>query len=293
MRRAVKPGMTLGLANGEFWLGFRTNPKTGVDVRYKERAPDYAVSRDCHGFWELLYVDKGVVRLLLEDREHVVSEGEFILVAPGQVHSVLPSANVAPFYITAHFETNLEHLEDLSNSVVAADEEGRRLLSEMLKEQSSGELGARALAQSCLAQFLIKAVRRRRAGQGAHELPTYFQASADRKTVDRAIDYIRLQYAKPLSLDAVAAAAGVSNSHLEHVFKRKTGLSVMRYLQDLRIQEAKRLLLESALNVSQIAEKTGYSSVHLFSRRFKKSVSVPPSRYARMVRRAAPRGGPW
>ena len=83
-----------------------------------------------------------------------------------------------------------------------------------------------------------------------------------------------------------ARAAGASNSHLEHLFKKKMNVSVMGYLQDLRIQKAKVLLVESAHNVTEIARLCGYSSIHHFSRRFKKVARLSPSQYAKMVHQA-------
>ena len=270
--------------SGELWFNFRTNPKTGVEVGYKERDPGYTNAGDRHQFWELLCVDKGLVRILLDGTEFTVCQGEFVLIAPNQWHAVPPSATVAPFYITVHFETNFEQLGDLMNTVLRVDEKGRQLLVNLLKEKGGARIGACELARCHLAEFLIRAVRARRAGMPAEALPTYFQAHAENEIVEKAVADMRRHFGSPLSLHDISRAAGVSHSHLEHIFKKKTGMPVMAYLQDLRIQNAKKLLLESTLNVSQIAEQSGYSSVHLFSRRFKKFVSVPPSQYAKMVR---------
>jgi AraC-like DNA-binding protein len=274
----------------ECWFEFRTNPKTGVEAGYKERDPGYSHAGDCHGFWELLYVDQGLVRLVVEGVERAISQGEYLLIGPHQRHAVAPSATVALFYITVHFDTNLEQLPELVNTVVRADETDRRLLLELLKEKSSEKFAGRELARCYLAEFLIP-VRKRRGGAPTAGLPTYFQANAESQIVEKTLAYLRVRLARPLTLEEISRAAGVSLSHLEHVFKKRTGMPVMTCLQDLRMQNAKKLLLESALNVSQIAERCGYSSVHVFSRRFKKSVSVPPTRYARMVRLGLLAGG--
>jgi transcriptional regulator GlxA family with amidase domain len=95
-----------------------------------------------------------------------------------------------------------------------------------------------------------------------------------------------------LNLTRIARGAGVSASHLEHVFKKTGQRPVMSCLMQLRIQRAKQLLLESNLNVSQIAEMMGFSSVHVFSRCFKKAVSFSPSQYAKTVQLAAAGGAP-
>ena len=96
-----------------------------MDVLYKERAPDYSLAGDWHDFWELLYVDKGSVRIVLDGREYAVRSGEFVVIARRQMHSLLPSDGIAPFYITAHFETNLGRLDELVNTVIPADVQAR------------------------------------------------------------------------------------------------------------------------------------------------------------------------
>ena len=266
------------------WLELRTNKRTGIDIGYKERSPGYQLSQDAHDFWELLYADKGRVLIRLDGVPFQVRQGEFVLIAPGQSHSVSPSAD-APFYVTAHFQTNLKGLSDLKHTVGCVDSKGRRLLEDVLAEREGRRFGSEELVCSYLLEFLILAVRRHSERPSEHpHLPTHFQQNMTDGTVERTIAFLRANFAKPLTLRGVARELGVSSSHLEHLFKKATGRPVMSYLQDLRLEQAKVLLLESTLNVTQIAARCGYSSVHLFSRRFKQLVSVPPSEYAKMLR---------
>lgn len=273
---------------GKFWLNFRTNPRTGVDVGYKERDANYAIAGDRHDFWELLYVDKGLVRICLDETPFTVFQGEFVIIAPNQLHAVTPSVTVAPFYITAHFETNLEDLHGLIDNVIKIDEETRSLLIGLLKEKAKTEFGSYELARCYLAEFLLKAARHRSGQARDKGVTTYYQTNARRQASQEAIDYMESNLSQQLDLQSISRAVGVSASHLEHTFRIVTGQSVISYLQDLRVQQAKRLLLESDLNVTEIAAQCGYSSIHLFSRRFKKLVSVCPSEFARMVRSAVP-----
>jgi len=275
---------------GSVWLEFRKNPRTGIDVRYKERSAEYGYSDDSHPFWELMYVDRGRVRLRLDGAEHDLAPGDFILIAPEHSHSVLPADAVARFYVTAHFDSNLSGLGDHGCKVIRANEEERRLIAELVKEKESELFGAEALALSYLAQFLLRLMRAGTDRGGGAKTPTYFQSNAERGVAEKAAAFLESHFADALTLDEIAAAAGVSNSRLEHLFKRKMEMPVMAYLQKLRIEHSKVLLLESSSNVSEIALLSGYSSVFHFSRRFKQVVGVSPSQYARMVRSAATGG---
>ncbi|MGG4103769.1 helix-turn-helix domain-containing protein [Paenibacillus lautus] len=92
--------------------------------------------------------------------------------------------------------------------------------------------------------------------------------------------YIEKHYTKAeLSLDYLQDKFGISGKYLSRLFKEEYGLKFVDFLIDLRIQEAKRLLTESALSVQEITERVGYSSPISFARTFKKITGVPPMDY--------------
>lgn len=216
----------------------------------------------------------------------MLSQGEFVIILPHQMHGVGPSGTIAPFYVTAHFDTTLEPLQSLGNTIQKIDEEGRRLLVRMLEEKTNSEFGSFELARCYLAEFLVRAIRPQTPNAPGRRLTSYFQANSRKQIIQQAMDFMLSNLEKPISLLDIARAVAVSRSHLEHAFKKHTGRSVMSHLQELRIQKAKRLLLESSLNISRIAAECGYSSLHLFSRRFRKLVTMCPTEYARTIRAA-------
>ncbi|MCC6344657.1 MAG: helix-turn-helix transcriptional regulator [Bryobacterales bacterium] len=269
-------------------MSFRVNPHTGVDISYKERHPEYASIDTGHDFWELLYVDRGQIKLFLDGAPFMLEQGEFVIILPRQMHGVAPSGAAAPFYVTVHFDTNIVALRDLGSTILKADEEGRRLLRRMLEEKVNPEIGSYALARFHFAEFLIRAIRHHPRRAPTQSLSSYIQANAQERIVQLAIDYLTANLEKTICLQDLARAVGVSKSHLEHTFKKLTNRSVMSHLQELRIQRAKELLLESCLNVSAIAAECGYSSLPLFSRRFKKLVAISPTEYTRTIRAGLP-----
>jgi transcriptional regulator GlxA family with amidase domain len=68
-------------------------------------------------------------------------------------------------------------------------------------------------------------------------------------------------------------------SHFNKLFREKYGVSPMRYLIQCRMAVAKDLLVRSPLSLWEIAEKTGYESIHSFSKAFKKLECVSPGGY--------------
>jgi AraC-like DNA-binding protein len=104
------------------------------------------------------------------------------------------------------------------------------------------------------------------------------------KAVLRAIETMHDRLGEQLTIDDLAQAAIFSKFHFSRVFQRVTGLSPGRFLSAVRLQEAKRLLAETSLPVTEISVRVGYSSVGTFSSRFKGSVGVSPTTYRQLGR---------
>lgn len=97
--------------------------------------------------------------------------------------------------------------------------------------------------------------------------------------VQRAVAVIREKYGEPLTLDELARMVLVSKFHFLRSFRRTTGVTPGRFLSAVRLAEAKRLLLDTSLKVSDISAQVGYSSIGSFTRRFTESVGLPPTQY--------------
>lgn len=82
-----------------------------------------------------------------------------------------------------------------------------------------------------------------------------------------------------LRLEDLAAEAGLSVSQFSLLFRRRFGTSPMRYLAELRMQAARRLLEQTALSVQAVAERVGFEDPLYFSRQFKRHVGRSPSAY--------------
>jgi AraC-like DNA-binding protein len=96
--------------------------------------------------------------------------------------------------------------------------------------------------------------------------------------VERAITCIWDRYEEPLTLSDLADSAILSRFHFSRIFKESTGVSPVRFLYAVRIHEAKRMLLTTSLNVTDISFAVGYNSLGSFTNHFTDSVGVSPSR---------------
>lgn len=97
----------------------------------------------------------------------------------------------------------------------------------------------------------------------------------------RARDVADRNYAEPLDLEALAAAAGVSKYHFLRCFAAEYGETPMQYVTRRRIERATDLLRATNLTVTEICHLVGYTSLGSFSAKFRELVGMSPSEYQR------------
>ncbi len=99
-------------------------------------------------------------------------------------------------------------------------------------------------------------------------------------SIERALTYMKENYHNPeISNDEISKAAGLSVNYLANAFNSKLNMSVHEYLNCVRIDNAKRHILMGDGNFTEIAQKVGFSSIHVFSKAFKRHEGCSPSEF--------------
>ena len=98
--------------------------------------------------------------------------------------------------------------------------------------------------------------------------------------IRRAMAFVRQYYAEHLSIDAMAAVAGMSVSVFHRRFKAVTGVSPLQYQKHIRLHEARRRLVTEHAEAASVAYAVGYESASQFSREYKRLFGAPPRRDA-------------
>ncbi len=88
---------------------------------------------------------------------------------------------------------------------------------------------------------------------------------------------------QPASIDAVAAEHGMSRSHFSHFFRERTGLSPARFMTEVRVQEAARMIVETRAPLKQIAAEWGFANENHFGKVFRRFQHSSPAAYRRSV----------
>ena len=95
--------------------------------------------------------------------------------------------------------------------------------------------------------------------------------------------FIHREYVRDISVSDIAASVGISEGHLRRLFKQEMNLSVIDYLTEYRIQQAKRLLQGRLKPASDVWKETGFSSAQYFGYVFKKREGVSPKEYQKQA----------
>ncbi|KYF72723.1 AraC family transcriptional regulator [Sorangium cellulosum] len=109
--------------------------------------------------------------------------------------------------------------------------------------------------------------------------------------VSRVISWIKAHYAEPFTIEALAAHAGMSESSLHAHFKSATMMSPLQYRAQLRLQEARRLMVAEGVEAAQAGFRVGYDSPSQFSREYRRLFGAPPAMDASRLRASGGEAG--
>lgn len=103
--------------------------------------------------------------------------------------------------------------------------------------------------------------------------------------VQKAITCIDANLAGDLSLSVLASMQNISAGYLSTIFKKETGKTITEYINDSRMEQAKKLLSTTKLQIQTVAQHCGILDVHYFSKLFKKTTGKTPKQYRDCVKK--------
>lgn len=106
-----------------------------------------------------------------------------------------------------------------------------------------------------------------------------------RNAMHRAIDYIKEHYNRKITLEEVARHSGYSPAYFSRIFAEEIGMSFKEYVNDLRIERSKELLLAEELPILEIGSLVGFNDQSYFCKIFKRATGVSPDVFRKRIRR--------
>jgi len=132
---------------------------------------------------------------------------------------------------------------------------------------------------SVLAPLVLREIHYRALiGELGHRLREVCVPDSQAQRIDRAIRVLVDRYKEPLRIEDLAAMAHMSVSALHHRFKAVTAMSPVQFQKQLRLHEARRLMLSEGIDAAAAAHRVGYESASQFSREYRRMFGAPPRR---------------
>lgn len=103
----------------------------------------------------------------------------------------------------------------------------------------------------------------------------------DDRVITQIVKYLQQHIDQDISLQVLSDEFHLSSQYISQLFKNEIGVNFLAYLTNLRIENAKKLLISTALPISEISMRCGYADYRVFTKTFKKNVGSTPSQYRR------------
>lgn len=262
------------------------------DLEYINFSGKFSREIDNHDFWEVCFAESGEVECVVNGKPIVITENQLLFIPPNAGHLFHRKNSNAKIYCIC-FECLSPYIKPLALKIFNANEEQRYLIKKFISEgnasftKNSAEqlvkkanpvIGCMQMLILLLESLLIVTLR---ATVDKPDSPIIFLQGVDfYSSLTQQIKHYCIENVKKrLTLKKISDEMGISVSYICKVFKSQTGDSVLNYFNSLKIEEAKKLLLNTVYNATQIAEILGFTDAKYFNTSFKKYVGVSPIVY--------------
>ena len=283
------------------YTGVRLKDDIAVDklytVHYFEYPKNFKFPGESHDFWEFVYVDKGQITALSDRGNFVLKRGDIIFHKPNEWHSVNAGDEVSNIVIVS-FSSRSSAMDYFKDKIFKTGQYQKQLISKIITEytkcfstplgdpfsdknirRESPAIGSEQLTKQYLCELLIMFVR-----NYYTEGRTMLAGKTADSVLELAVQYMTDNLSSRLTVADIAKHCGTGTSTLSAAFSSNCGMGVIDYFIHMKTEAAKEYIREENYNITQISEILGYSSVHYFSRQFKKVTGMSPGEYSASVR---------
>ncbi len=230
-----------------------------------------------HGHTEIFCITQGEGFFSLAGNRILVKKGDFLIVNANVPHTEFSSSEGAMGYIVLGIKNAELYISEqnegffhIRNSRLSL--KGTGIFREILSEFEGKEALSEELCQGFLRVAILYIL------QNAENRVLIKEPSAvGSKECAEVKRYIDSHFKDAITLEKLSKIAHINKFYLVHSFKKAYGMTPINYLQLCRINEARHLLLETDMPVSQIAQAVGFSGASSFTQCFKKMVNLTPS----------------
>ena len=271
-------------------------------IYYFEFGKNFTHTPEKHDFWEMVYVDSGEISAVTDGLGQTLTQGQVIFHKPNEVHAHVSNKVVSNNMLVVSFTTKSEAMSYFDKKVFTLDKTGKTLLTLFIKEArnalgaipgeynnknpldfSKAPFGSFQLLECYLTEFLL-VLSRMRDTEGVKVTRSEDSRELGQTSITELIvAYLKENIYGRITLSDICNKFFMGKSQLCKLFDEYIGTGPIEYYTNLKMKEAKKLLSKGEFTVSRISDMLGYSSIHNFSRAFKKANGVSPVEYKNRI----------
>lgn len=275
--------------------------KNIISIHYFEYMSNFSFPGEFHNFWEFLCVDKGVVEVTSNHETFLLKRGDIIFHQPNEFHALSANGIIAPNLLVVSFECENKSMEFFRKKRLTIGENERGILAQIIIEAKhcfSGVLddpylekltpvadppfGSSQMIKLNLELLLIQLYRN---FSYYHHIKEKAENEPNSHIIYKdIISYFERSIRLQLTIEGICRDNLISDSYLKKLFRERHNSGVIQYFTKMKIDMAKQLIRNRQMNFTQIADYLGYTSIHYFSRQFKKQTGMTPSEYTASIK---------
>ncbi len=274
-----------------------------ITIHYFEYSSDFSFAGEAHDFWEFLCVDKGEVEAEADGVRYPLTRGDLLFHQPDEFHRLTANHRVAPNLVVVSFRCDSAAMDFFRKRLLTIDDGERQLLGRIIAEARNAFLepldnpyqthmklkedapeGALQMIRLHLELLLLTLLRRCQKSPASSAKRDTIRRKKDDEAYHQVIAYLNGHLCDSLTLDQIAQDTLMGKSRLQQLIHTRHDCGVIDLFSHLKMDYARQLIRENRLNFTEVAEALGYSSVHYFSRLFKKQTGMSPSEYSSSIK---------
>lgn len=251
-----------------------------------------------HTAVEIIMPISNIYTIVIGKTTYILQEGDILVIPPGELHELIaPKEGLRRILL---FDYSLiSSLKGITNIFTVLNQP--RLITSRNSKDTNAELvkiydeitneynSNNTLREAAVYSLIIKmfVVLGRKYMNTEHIFPDV-KLNKQKEYIEKfnlIFDYINENYMEEITLDTIADVAGFSKFHFSRLFKQFTDMSFYDYLNQRRVKEAEKLLLNPNLSITEVAMRSGFSSISTFNRVFKNFKECTPTEFKNLYQR--------
>ena len=272
-------------------------------IHYYEYRNDFHFDGERHDFWEFQCVDKGAAEVITDNGTYTLTRSQVIFHRPNEFHTLKANGKTAPNIIVISFACDSPCMKFFENKILEFSDTERSILGRIIAEarnclaspldnpylekmvkKSTVPFGSQKLLTLYLEELLIHMIRRYTIAHYSASAGIYDSCQTSSETCRNIIHYLGEHVRQSLTIEDISKDNMIGRSQLQKLFREEYQCGVIEFFSRMKIDFAKQLIRENDMNFTQISDFLGYSSIHYFSRQFKKLSDMTPTEYATSIK---------